>query len=115
TEIAFSGTGDYELPPDAVFVSATEASDAGTLVPGETATYTLAYILTQEDVDAGGLTNSTLATGTSPAGTAVTDESDAATGADGTPVADPAGTDGDSDGDNGNDPTVTNLPESPAV
>src|SRR5690606_25730386 len=75
TEIAFSGTGDYELPADAVFVSSTEGSDEGELLPGETATYTLTYTLTQDDIDAGELSNSSLATGTSPAGTNVTDES----------------------------------------
>src|SRR5690606_31672602 len=68
SEIAFSGTGDYELPADAVFVPAPGGSAAGTLVPGETATYTLTYTLTQDDIDAGELTNSTLATGTPPAG-----------------------------------------------
>src|SRR5690606_19485838 len=112
TEIAFSGTGDYTLPADAVFVSASEGSDEGELSPGETATYTLTYTLTQDDIDAGEPSNSTLATGTPPSGPPenATDESDAATDADGDDITDPAGTDSDGDGGNGNDPSVTGLP-----
>ncbi|SFH76594.1 DUF7507 domain-containing protein [Parapedobacter indicus] len=117
SELAFSGTGDYELPADAVFVSSTEGSDAGTLVPGEKATYTLTYTLTQDDIDAGELTNNSRATGTPPSGAAdnVTDDSDTATGADGAAIGDPSDTDSDGDGDNGNDPTETALPASPGI
>src|SRR5690606_23178377 len=98
-EIAFSGTGDYELPADAVFVPAPGGSAAGTLLPGETATYTLTYILTQDDIDAGELTNSTLATSTPPARADVTDVSDAATDADGDPIDDADTVDSDADAD----------------
>src|SRR5690606_4663679 len=117
TEIAFSGTGDYELPADAVFGSSTGGSAEGTLAPGETATYTLTYTLTQDDIDAGKLDNSSLVTGTPPSGTAdnVTDGSDTATGADGTVIDDPSDTDSDGDGDDDNDPTTTNLSQTPSL
>src|SRR5690606_9199656 len=82
---------------------------------GETATYTLTYTLTQDDIDAGELTNSTLATGTPPAGADVTDVSDAATDADGSTITDPETTDSDEDGEDGNDPVVTDLPSVPSI
>ncbi|WP_460275655.1 DUF7507 domain-containing protein [Celeribacter sp. ULVN23_4] len=44
------------------FVSASEGSSEGTLVMGETATYTATFELTIEAVDAGGLSNQILAT-----------------------------------------------------
>src|SRR5690606_11235549 len=53
--LGVSGEGDYDIS-EAEFVSATEESDEGELVPGETATDTLTYTLTQEDVDARELT-----------------------------------------------------------
>src|SRR5690606_32492265 len=112
--LGFSGEGDYDIS-EAEFVSATEESDEGELVPGETATYTLTYTLTQEDVDARELTNSTRATGTSPASTVVTDDSDTGTTPEGEDIPDPANTDSDGDEDNGNDPTETNLPEVPSI
>jgi|GEM_PF-1493678 len=115
TEIAFSGTGHYELPNDALFVSSSEGSTVGTLLPGETATYTLIYTLTPEDLDAGKLVNSSRATGTPPSGPAVTDVSDTATDADGGNITDPANIDNDTDGDKGNDPTIINLPQMPTL
>lgn len=50
--------------------------DAGVLDEGEDWVYTLTYVLTQDDIDAGGITNSVLATGDDPTGTTVTDVSD---------------------------------------
>ncbi|WPZ13361.1 hypothetical protein T8J41_14515 [Nitratireductor rhodophyticola] len=54
------------LTPDSgpTFISASAGSPEGTLAEGETATYTLAYTLTQDDIDAGGLSNQATAEGT---------------------------------------------------
>lgn len=62
------------------FVSADAGSVAGALRVGETATYRATYVLTQEDVDAGGIANTTAASGTPPIGGPVTDTSDDGTG-----------------------------------
>uniref|UniRef100_UPI003A93DC9D DUF7507 domain-containing protein n=1 Tax=Joostella sp. TaxID=2231138 RepID=UPI003A93DC9D len=80
------------------FDDATLGSDEGTLLPNETATYTASYILTQSDVNAGGVINSADANGTTAQGTAVSDTSD-----DDNPV-------------NGtNNPTTTNITKSAAL
>ncbi|MBV2360789.1 DUF11 domain-containing protein [Thalassococcus sp. CAU 1522] len=52
------------------------ASPEGTLLPGETATYTASATLTLADIDSGGLSNTVTATGTTPRGGSVTDISD---------------------------------------
>ncbi|WP_432816603.1 DUF7507 domain-containing protein [Sulfitobacter sp. JB4-11] len=57
-------------------VSADQGSAAGTLRSGETATYRASYVLTQDDVDAGGITNTATVTGTPPVGAPVDDVSD---------------------------------------
>nr|WP_084344288.1 DUF11 domain-containing protein [Microbacterium resistens] len=56
----FSGTGELSeiVCPDG----------ANTLVPGQAVTCTASYVLTQADVDAGGVTNSAVATGNPPGG-----------------------------------------------
>ncbi len=72
-----------ELTTDPVFTGASLGSGAGVLIPTETATYLATYILTQDDIDAGGITNSATVTGTPPVGSAVTDISDS--GQDGDP------------------------------
>ncbi|ABD56490.1 beta strand repeat-containing protein [Jannaschia sp. CCS1] len=58
------------------FASSSMGSPSGTLVPGETATYTIAYTLTQEDLDAGGIQNTATAVGTPPVGGPIDDISD---------------------------------------
>jgi uncharacterized repeat protein (TIGR01451 family) len=76
--------GGGALTPDSVtFVSASASSPAGTLQVGETATYQVIYTLTQADVDAGGVENQVLATGTPPSGPAITDLSDNGNDTDG--------------------------------
>ncbi|WP_196889297.1 gliding motility-associated C-terminal domain-containing protein, partial [Aureivirga sp. CE67] len=65
------------------FVDASQSSVEGTLQVGEIATYTVSYILTQEDVDSGGIKNSITATGESPNETEVSDVSDDGDDADG--------------------------------
>ncbi len=59
-------------------------------------TFTGSYILTQADIDAGGVTNQATATGTDPNGDPVTDDSD-----DDSPLED--------------EPTVTPLPQNPSI
>ncbi len=79
------------------FFSADAGSSAGTLIPGETATYRATYQLTQADIDAGGIDNQARVAGTDPNGTPVDDLTDA-----GTP------------GDN-SDVTVLTIPSNPAL
>ncbi|MBT0958703.1 DUF11 domain-containing protein [Alphaproteobacteria bacterium KMM 3653] len=64
------------------FVGADGGSGPGTLEVGETATYLASYTLTQEDVDAGGISNQATASGTPPSGAPVTDVSDDDAGGD---------------------------------
>ena len=70
--------GDDARNPTVVFVSAdgSPASPAGTLAPGETATYNSFVALTQSDIDAGGLVNTITAQATTPSGATLLDVSD---------------------------------------
>ncbi|HCY98420.1 MAG TPA: hypothetical protein DHV56_00260, partial [Rhodobacter sp.] len=52
------------------------------LAPGETADFTATYTVTQEDIDAGGLSNSATVAGTAPDETEVTDVTDSGNTAD---------------------------------
>ena len=82
------------------YVSSSLGSAQGTLQVGEVATYTATYIITQSDVDAGGVSNSVVGSGTSPVGTIVNDTSD----------------DGDdTDGNTTDDPTEILIPENPIL
>ena len=73
---------------------------AGRLVPGETATYTATYQITQAAIDAGGVKNVALAVGKDPSDVSVSDTSD----------------DGDDGDDNTiDDPTETLLVATPAL
>lgn len=76
-----------------------ESGDGGqinALEVTETWVYTVTYVLTQADIDAGGISNSVLAEATAPDGTDVDDTSDNGTGS-------------------GSDPTVVSIPPMPAI
>ncbi|MEZ4985254.1 MAG: hypothetical protein R2795_09495 [Saprospiraceae bacterium] len=67
TETATSFTGTGTLPsPTYTAGSSGQGSAAGTLLVGESATYTATYAITQDDIDAGQIDNQALATGYSP-------------------------------------------------
>ncbi|MCK0139919.1 hypothetical protein [Aliiroseovarius sp. F47248L] len=87
-------------PSAASFVGSTQGSGAGTLLPGEVASYEVRYTLIQEDIDGGGVRNSATVTGTPPSGVPITDVSD----------------DGDDgDGNTTNDPTEVLITPTPAL
>ncbi|SDB47304.1 conserved repeat domain-containing protein/gliding motility-associated C-terminal domain-containing protein [Flavobacteriaceae bacterium MAR_2010_188] len=82
------------------FIAADKGSSEGVLLVEEIATYTAVYVLTQSDVDAGGVSNSAISEGRSPFGITISDTSD----------------DGDdSDGNTEDDPTETLIPEDPSI
>ena len=82
------------------FFGATAGSGAGTLQVDETATYRASYVLTQDDIDAGGIENQAVVSGEPPVGSAVTDVTD----------------DGDDgDGNTTGDPTVLDIPANPSL
>lgn len=58
------------------FQSSTAGSPSGTLIPGESATFVASYRLAQDDLDAGGITNTATVSGTPPVGAPITDVSD---------------------------------------
>ncbi|WP_299030919.1 hypothetical protein [uncultured Sulfitobacter sp.] len=70
--------GESARAPSVVFVSAdgAPASPAGSLAPGETATYRVDVPLTQSDVDIGGLINTVTARALTPTGAALLEISD---------------------------------------
>ncbi|MFD1005214.1 DUF7507 domain-containing protein, partial [Winogradskyella aquimaris] len=96
----FTGTGTLPTP---VYVSGGSDEDSeGDLediaVGSDTIIYTATYAITQEDIDAGIVTNQALANGTGPLGGGVSDESD-----------DP------SDPTSNDDPTDTVIPQNPSM
>jgi gliding motility-associated-like protein/uncharacterized repeat protein (TIGR01451 family) len=102
-EITDLNGGLLALTSGPVFVGTTLGSGAGSLAVGESATYNATFIINNQAVTAGGVSNTATATATSPTGTMVSDISD----------------DGDdSDGNTTNDPTLTIIGgtiESPSV
>ncbi|MBT8442692.1 MAG: DUF11 domain-containing protein, partial [Gammaproteobacteria bacterium] len=84
--------------PDPVpaFASGDTGAQTGILDVGETWIYTVSHTLTQDDIDAGGVSNSATATGEDPAGGPVTDTSD-------------------DDGTGTDDPTVAAIPADPTL
>jgi gliding motility-associated-like protein/uncharacterized repeat protein (TIGR01451 family) len=91
-EITDLNGGLLTLTSGPVFVGTTLGSAAGSLAVGESATYNATFIINNQAVTAGGVSNTATATATSPTGTMVSDISD----------------DGDdSDGNTINDPTLT--------
>ena len=77
------------------FSSSSSGSLEGTINPGETASYTVSYTITQNDVSSGRIQNTVTVTGSSPGNT--NDVSDVSDDGD------------DTDGNTTNDPTVTQL------
>lgn len=79
--------GGAVAPVSVTFAASSGAppSTAGTLKLAETASYTARYVLTQADIDAGGLTNSALVSANTPLGAVIRDTSDK----DGTNSSDP--------------------------
>lgn len=96
--------------PQPVFQSG-DAGQAGLLDVGETWTYTAVYALTQDDIDAGGITNSVTASAVDPFGTSVSDVSDNGAG-DGD---DPTGLNVAPAGDLTVLKTVRSIPVDPSV
>uniref|UniRef100_UPI002632CB7E DUF7507 domain-containing protein n=1 Tax=uncultured Psychroserpens sp. TaxID=255436 RepID=UPI002632CB7E len=91
-----SGGADLDLEADLEDL----AVGAGTIV------YTATYAITQDDIDAGVVTNQATADGSDPQGGTVTDDSDDPTDA----------TDNDNNGDGEpDDPTTTDLPQQPQL
>ncbi|MFB9057291.1 gliding motility-associated C-terminal domain-containing protein [Mariniflexile ostreae] len=88
------------LTTEPAFKGADQGSAEGTLLVGETATYIATYVIDQSAVDAGGVANSVVASGDSPAGTRVSDTSDNGD---------------DTDGNTEDDTTVTNFTEDPSL
>lgn len=95
-ETTFSGSGLRPVPAYASGGGNHDAQgDATDLRPGEAATFTATYALTQADIDAGGVTNQATATGATPGGAPVSDLSGTAAG--------------------NNAPTVTPIPAAAAI
>ena len=89
------GNGNLiSLTEEPEFDSANQGSLEGTLLVGETATYLASFTITQSAIDARGVSNSVIATGSTRFSSTATDTSD---------------NDEDSDGNTTDDPTVTEL------
>ena len=95
-----NGDSTILSPPAPVFQSSTSGSAEGSLVVGETATYTFSYAISQADVDSELLSNTATASGTPFSGGTVSDVSD---------------DNDDGDGNTTDDPTDTPLPGAPSL
>ena len=96
------------------FVSATASSSVGNLIVGETATYSATYLITQSDVDSGGVENTVTFTGNSARNPDmsekdVKDVSDNGNDADGNTTDDPTFTLLGTDSDNDGEPDTTDI------
>ena len=85
TDTLLDGDGSaLSLSSGPVFTSASASSAQGTLLVGETASYTASYTITQLALDTGSISNSVLVTGSSPGqSNNVTDTSDDGDDSDG--------------------------------
>ncbi|WP_172976594.1 DUF11 domain-containing protein [Roseivivax sp. THAF40] len=92
---SFTGTGTLPVPAYASGGSDLDGNAVLDVAVGETITFTATYVLTQEDVDAGGVTNQATASADDPAGQ---------------PVSDPSGSANDND-----TPTETTFTELPSL
>ncbi|MFV8556625.1 hypothetical protein ACNQ62_00960 [Sulfitobacter sp. SBS6] len=72
-----------------IFQGSSLRSSEGTLLPGEISRYRVAYTLTQDDLDAGGIRNSVRVSGGPPQGAPFTDVSDDGDDGDGNVLNDP--------------------------
>ncbi|WP_299770172.1 gliding motility-associated C-terminal domain-containing protein [uncultured Dokdonia sp.] len=98
TETLFTGTGTIPTPMYTGGGSDIDGEgDDFDANPGDILLFTATYVLTQDDIDAGIVTNQAEANGQDPMGSTVSDESD-------------SGNDGDDTG-NDNDPTNTMIPQ----
>ncbi len=86
----FTGTGDLPIPI---------TPSPSIIAPGEQSSSLATYAITQEDIDAGGVTNQAFVSGNDPRGTEVSDASDSD---------DPLATGPD-------DPTITPLEQNPCI
>jgi len=88
----FTGTGNLPQPSQVM---------PQALAPGESALAQATYPITQQDINAGGITNSALAIGQDPTGSNIMDDSDSGNPLDETGAPD--------------DPTVTPIPQVPCI
>ena len=87
------------------FVSATASSSVGNLIVGETATYSATYLITQSDVDSGGVENTVTFTGNSARNPDMSEKD----------VKDVSDNGNDADGNTVNDPTITRFEMIPSL
>ncbi|WP_379952735.1 gliding motility-associated C-terminal domain-containing protein [Dokdonia sp. R78006] len=101
-ETTFTGTGTTPTPVySAGGFDLDGDADAFDAKPGDVLQFTATYVLTQADIDAGVVDNEALASGTDPAGAAVSDASDSGNAADDTGA--------------GDDTTSTLIPAMPMI
>ncbi len=89
TDTLTNNDGTILSPSIPAFVSSSAGSPAGSLIAGETATYSLSYSITQADIDSGGLANTVRADANAFTGGTVFDVSDDGDDGDGNTVNDP--------------------------